>query len=325
MARNLSTNRWMIIAVLFVSLLSLESTGWAQYPAKEINLVVGFQAGGTTDLGARAIAEPASKLLGQPIVIVNKVGATSAIALSYVKNQKPDGYTLGTISVNGILAQHMMRNVDYDVSRDFTPIIGLSENVGGIVVQADSPWKTLKEFVDYAKANPGKIKFASAGVGSIHHLVMESLGIQEKIQWTHIPFPGAQPAVMAILGGHVNILCSSMEWKPHVESGKLRLLCLYSKKRLPNFPSTPTLIELGYNISGLNIMGILGPKGMPRPIVDKLHGAFKEAMNDPKFRKSMDTMDLVPTYRGPEELGKENSETSEYAKKLIHQLGLRQD
>ena len=316
--------KWGVSAVLvFVLFLTLESTGWAQYPTKEINMIVGFPPEGATDIAARGLCEPASKTLRQPMLVINKPGASSAVGLSFLKNQKPDGYTLGTITVSGVIAQHMNPNAGYDFPKDFTPIMGYGENVGGIVVRADSPWKTLKEFIDYAKANPGKIKFSSTGVGSIHHLLMEALGIQEGIKWTHIPFAGVQ-SVPALLGGHVDMLCTGFEPKPHVIAGKLRYLAMYSKKRVPIFPDVPTLIELGYNISGINIAGIAGPKGIPKPIVDILHRAFKEAMDDAQLKKMVvGSIELDLVYRTPEELADYYSEYSDQARKLILQLGLK--
>ena len=135
----------------------------------------------------------------------------------------------------------------------------------GVVVRAEAPWKTFKELVDYAKANPGKVRYSTSGAGTFHHLAMEALAKQEGIKWIHIPYKGGHEATTAILGGHVEVEACSSEWKPHVESGKLRLLATYNPSRLPRFPDVPSWVELGYRIAASGYIAILGPKGMPRP------------------------------------------------------------
>ena len=173
-----------------------------KYPAKPINFLIGFPAGGTTDVCARPLVTAASKILGQPIVVVNKPGGASAVAVATLKNEKPDGYTIGILGSGAVLSQHM-RKVPYDTAKDYTPIMQYAIYLYGLVVRSDSPWNTFKEFIDYAKNNPGKIRYSTAGPGSPQHLVMERLALKEKIKWTHIPFQGGGPAVTALLGGHV--------------------------------------------------------------------------------------------------------------------------
>ena len=173
-----------------------------KYPTKPINFLIGYPAGGTTDVCARPLVAAASKILGQPIVVVNKPGGASAVAVATLKTEKPDGYTIGILPSGAVLSQHM-RKVPYDSAKDFTPIMQYAIYLYGLVVRSDSPWKTFKEFIDYAKANPGKIRYSTAGPGTPQHLVMERLALKEKIKWTHIPFEGGAPAISALLGGHV--------------------------------------------------------------------------------------------------------------------------
>jgi len=160
-----------------------------KYPSKPVNLLVGYPAGGTTDLSARALALAASKVLGQPVVILNKPGGASSVAVASLKNEKPDGYTIGILPSGAVLGQHM-RKVPYDSAKDFTPIMQYAVYLYALVVRADSPWKSCKEFIEFAKASPGKIRYGTGGSGTPQHLVMERLALKEKIKWTHIPFPG---------------------------------------------------------------------------------------------------------------------------------------
>ena len=168
----------------------------------------------------------------------------------------------------------------------------------GLVVRSDAPWNTFKEFIDYAKTNPGKIRYSTAGPGTPQHLVMERLALKEKIKWTHIPFDGGGPAVSALLGDHVEALSQTTEWKKHVESGRLRLLAVYGEKRMNDFPNVPTLLELGYGITAPSLISIVGPKGLSPQVVETLHGAFKKAMEDPDFIKMGRQMDQPSSIGG---------------------------
>jgi tripartite-type tricarboxylate transporter receptor subunit TctC len=317
----------LVFAALFSAFLSLSLSpaGWAQqYPTKTINMIVGWGAGGSTDVTLRALSDAAGKLLGQPIIIQNKPGGGSAVGLALLKNEKPDGYTLGNISSAGITGQHL-RKVPYDSTKDFTPIIRYGDYIHGITVRAEAPWKNIKELVAYARANPGKLKYSSPGTGSSHHLVVEALGTQEGVKWTHIPYKSGHEATTALLGGHVDFQTCASEWKPYVDSGAFRLLATTGEKRYDKYTQVPTLIDQGYQIWAITLVGVIGPKGMPAPIVDKLHAAFKQSMDNPEFKKAMSNFDMPIVYRGPEGLLQDIKEISDRWGRVIQQLGLRQD
>jgi tripartite-type tricarboxylate transporter receptor subunit TctC len=311
--------------ILFCIALSAESV-WAQqnYPARPINFLIGFPAGGATDVCARPLVLTAGKILGQPIVVVNKPGGASAVAVATLKNEKPDGYTIGILGSGAVLSQHM-RKVPYDAAKDFTPIMQYAVYLYGLVVKADSPWKTFPEFIDYAKNNPGKIRYSTAGSGSPQHLVMERLALKEKIKWTHIPFQGGSPAIAALLGGHVEAASQTTEWKAHVESGALRLLAVYGEKRMIDFPNVPTLLELGQEMTAASLISIAGPKGISPQIVETLHGAFKKSMEDPDFIRVSRQLDQPSLYRSPEDLGKHLVQMNEEVGSLIRGLGLKEE
>lgn len=306
--------RTQIISTIFVALLFLPVTAYPQekYPTKPITYIVGYPPGGASEVTSRALSDAASKTLGQPVVIVTKPGGASALALTGLKSEKPDGYTIGLLPTGGVTAQHL-RNVSYDCTKDFTFIMQYAYTPSGLVVQAESPWKTLKEFVDYAKANPGKIRYSTAGPGSPSHLAMEQFTRKAGIKCIHIPFEGTAPSIAALLGGHVEACADSVFWKPHVLSGKLRLLAAFEEKRIGFAPDVPTVIEAGYDITPVSLLGVVGPKGLPPHIVGILHDAYKKAMQDPDFVKVMNQMDMVFSYRDPQDF-------EEYILKLNEQL-----
>ena len=316
---------WVIAVLSFVFLLnSMPEITFAQekYPTRPINFVIGYPAGGMTDASARPLVSAASKILGQPIVVVNKPGGGSVVAMTSLKNEKPDGYTIGSLTTGGTLSQYM-RKIPYDSAKDFTPIMQYVIHLYGLVVRSDSPWKTFKEFVDYAKANPGKIRYSTAGPGTPQHLVMERLALMEKIKWTHIPFEGGGPAVAALLGGHVEACSQTTEWKKQVEAGRLRGLALYAEKRAGGLPQIPTLLEAGYDIVAPGAISIVGPRGLPPHIGEALHAAFKKALEDPDYIRVCKETDQEIAYRGPQDLARYLAETHEVWGSFITKLGLK--
>jgi tripartite-type tricarboxylate transporter receptor subunit TctC len=294
-----------------------------QYPTKPIQMIIPWQAGDATDLISRTLCDIAGKALGQPFVVLNKPGGGTSIGVAAVKSERPDGYTLGYITGSSIMMQYL-RDVPYDVNADFTPLIRFIEfSTMGVVVRAEAPWKSMKELVEYAKANPGKVKYTTSGIGSPHHIAMETLAKNAGIKWVNVPSKSGSDAITAVLGGHVDATATSSQWKPQLQAGKLRLLATYGKKRSSVFPDTPTFIELGYNASGFAFGGFIGPKGLPQPIVDRLHAAFKDAMNDPQFKQVVQKFDIDPSYNTPEGLAKDIKELHELYGKFAAEAGLK--
>ena len=279
------------------------------FPTKPITLLEGYGAGGAADRSSRMFAEVTSKYVGQPIVVLNKPGGGTSVMLGELKNARPDGYTLGNLMTGGIISAGL-RKVPYDPVNDFEPILQYAiQYKFAIAVRADSPFKTLKDMIDYAAANPNKIKYGTMGAGSPPHLVMIQLGDAAKVKWTHIPFNNGPESVSALLGGHISCSVGSHQWEDYVESGRVRLLVCVAEERMPAFPNLPTLIDLGYNIAQLTFFGITGPKGIPKDRMKVLHDAFYKGINDPVFVNHFKTFDTRPFYRNPEE-------TEKYIKKL---------
>ena len=274
------------------------------YPSKPINLLVGYPAGGSTDLSVRALAVEAAKILKQPIVVSNVAGAAGTLVLGRVKAEKADGYTIFNAPTANFCRIPHLQAVPYDPLKDFSFIMQYGLYQYGLVVRADAPWKTFEEFVDYAKKNPRKINYGTSGLGTGQHLAMEYLGKKENIEWNHVPFPGGLQAVTALLGGHVHAVSQTTEWKEHVNAGTLRLLVVWTDQRLKAFPNVPTLREKGYPFAVHSALSLMGPAGMPKHAVEKLQNAFAKAMESKPFLDVMDKFDMPPAYLGSDGLTK---------------------
>jgi tripartite-type tricarboxylate transporter receptor subunit TctC len=310
---------------LFCFILSLFISGLtfgADYPTKPINLLIGYAAGGSTDLTTRALASEAAKILKQPIICSNQVGASGTLVLGRVQGDKPDGYTIYNAPTANFCRIPHLQAVPYDPLKDFTFIMQYALYQYGIVVSADAPWKTLEELLDYAKKNPNKIKYATSGLGSGQHLVMEYLSKKLAIKWDHVPFAGGTQAVAALLGGHVQVVSQTPEWKEHVLAGKLRLLVVCTDQRMKAFPKVPTLIEKGYKFSVHSGLSFMGPVGLPPAVVEKLQKAFAAAMKSKVFLDSLEKFDLPPAYLGSAALTKLIQKDYKETGDLINSLGI---
>ena len=277
--------------------------GWAQYPNKPITFIMPIGAGGSTDVACRPLVTAASKILGQPINMDYHPGGSFAVGMGVLKGKAPDGYTIGMTAASAIINEHM-RKVNYNTQKDFTQVMNYGVGAFGFVVRADSPWKTLPEFLAYVKAHPGTIRYSSSGPGDTASLIFRALSNKLQLKMTEIPFEGGPPAVAALLGNHVEALTGTMLSKPHIQAGTLRLLATYGAKRVPSFPDAPTLVDLGYDLVVPSAFWVLGPKGLPPQIVETLHQAFKKAMDDPDFIKASETVDYLLQYLGPQDTAK---------------------
>jgi tripartite-type tricarboxylate transporter receptor subunit TctC len=302
--------------------LALPRLALAQaFPAQPIKYICPWPAGGSTDAVMRAIADSASKTLGQKVLIDNKPGAGGMLGANELVNAKPDGYTLSQLP-HGVFRVPHMQKVAFDTLRDFTWIICLTGYTFGFVVPADSPLKSIKDLVDYAKANPGKFSYGHTGNGTSPHLAVEEFAQRAGIQLNPVPFKGNADNMQAVLGGHTMGASDATGWGPHVDAGKLRLLATYGSKRTKRWPNVPTLDELGYKTVSDSPFGVAGPKGLEPAVVKTLHDAFRKTLEDPAVLASFDKFDQSVIYMDTEAYTKWSRETFAAERATIERLGL---
>lgn len=258
----------------------------ADYPNKPITLIIPFPPGGITDIAGREVAQNLTKYLKQPVVIENRAGAGGNIGTQALARAKPDGYTLGIMTVSAMsIAPHVTKNLGFDPKKDFTPITNVVRTDGAIVANVNTPFNTVQEFVRYAKANPGKVNYASVGNGSIPHLTAEMFAQQAGIKILHVPYKGAGPAQQDLLANHINLsfetsLASTLN---NVSSGKLKFIAITGPERSPSVPNVPTVAESGYpNFSAQGWFGLFGPANLPPKVVEILNKATTDALRDPE-------------------------------------------
>jgi tripartite-type tricarboxylate transporter receptor subunit TctC len=261
----------------------------AAFPTKPITMVVPFPPGGLADIVARPVAEAMSRDLGQPVVVENKGGAGGGIGMGQVAKAPADGYTiLMALSSYSVLPEAdtiLGRSPMYSYQA-LRPIARFTADPTVLAVRADAPWKTVKEFVDFAKANPGKVTYGSSGNYGTMHVPMEILAQNAGIKMTHVPFTGAGPAVVALLGGQIDAVSSGPATVlQHVKAGKLRVLAHWGTARLDALPDVPTLKEAGYNADYAQWSGLFIPAGVPEPVAQRLRAAARAAGNDPKVKE----------------------------------------
>lgn len=264
----------------------------AKYPERPIQLVIGYGAGGSTDVCFRALAHEVSADLGQQVVVQNRPGAGSSLSINWLKAQPADGYSIGAFSTAAVLNQFLNSKVGYDVLRDLTPVALVARYQAGLLVRPDSPWKTLDDVVAAARAHRQGVTFATAGVGTPQHLTISQLGRLTGSNWVHVPFKGGVDATTAVVAGDVDVLSQTAEWAPYVRDGRLRLLAVYTDTRMKEFTAAPTLKEAGYDIVAPSMFGVVGPRGLPEAIVQRLDKAFRDAAASPAFVKCADQFAL---------------------------------
>jgi len=274
----------LVIALILANVVLIQTNGYtADFPNKPVTLLCPFGAGGATDLTTRAIAEASKKHLGQPIVVENVTGGGGTVALCRLAGLKPDGYTVGINAPERKLSS-LISKIPCDPQKDFTQIIQLFGNTFGIFVRSDSPFKTVKEVIEYAKANPGKLKHMTAGVGTGPYIIMTYFEDVTGGKFHVIPGKSDAECSTSLLGGHIDLIAGAMgSTTPLVQGGKLRLLAALGEERLSNFPEVPTVKEQGYNVVYLTKLGLLGPKGMDEKVVRTLHDAFQKGMREESF------------------------------------------
>lgn len=314
---------WFVLLMVAAPVLAADGN----FPTKPIHIWIGWGPGGPTDLLVRTCAPMVEKMLGQPVVVENKPGGTGSLAMGLLKSVKPDGYTLGATSDTPFTRLPHTVSVKYDPLEDFTYIISLGRSRNGLVVKSDSPFKSFKDLIDFARKNPGQLTHGTPGVGNTTHLALEKIGQLEKVKIQHVFFQGAAPIMTALLGGHV--MCGSAlsgAWIPHVKAGTMRPLLIYDPPEgIKQWPEIPTLKRLGYNFEvPLYEPVVAAPKGVPRPVVDRLVAAFSEAMKSTTFQSIAEAQEVALSENplSGDELGRVMKSQFKFYGQLIAEVGL---
>ncbi|WP_087746244.1 MULTISPECIES: Bug family tripartite tricarboxylate transporter substrate binding protein [unclassified Acidovorax] len=303
---NLNRKQCTTLAIAALALGTIGSAG-AQgvYPAKTVTMVVPTAAGGTTDLSARMLAQALAPVLGQSVVVDNKGGGNGNIAASIVKRAEADGYTL-LMQYSGyhVISPHLTKVPQWAQS-DFQPVANVISAPQIIVVRADLPVKTLPDLIAYAKANPGKLNYASSGNGSLQHVTGAMLELQGGIRMVHVPYKGTGPALQDLLGGQVDLTFGTAPpFMPHIAAGKLRVLAVTGKQRLPSLPDVPTTAEAGYpKVDATSWFAVFAPAAVPKAVVDKLTADIRTVVQNAAFQQKAQEQGATADYQAPAQLG----------------------
>lgn len=292
------------------------------FPNKPITLIMGWPAGSGPDVWHRSLADAMSRILGQPVIVDNKAGASGTLGpATMVATAKPDGYTISHIPIT-IFRLPIMQKVTWKPLEDFSWIAHMSGFQFVTGVKADSPFKTMKDLVDFARANPGKVTYGSPGSGTSLHIGMELIAKHAGVQFTQVPFKGTIESVTALEGGHVMSFAGGSEAYPLIEAGNIRALAAWTDKRLERLPDVPTLTEVGFPFVFDSPFGMAGPKGMDPAIVKILHDAIKQAMEDPKTIDVRKKFNLQDRYMDTTAYAAFNKELMERERKYLTDIGL---
>jgi tripartite-type tricarboxylate transporter receptor subunit TctC len=311
-----------IVQLAAATLVGPALTARAQaFPAKPIKLIIAFPAGGPTDITMRSLADNASKILGQPVIVENKPGAGGTLPAQALQSAPADGYTVAQIPL-GVFRLPYTTKINWDPVKDITYVLNVTGYAFGLVVPADSQLKTWTHFVAWAKANPGKLTYGSTGTMTSPHLTMELIAQKLNLELLHVPYKGSADLMQSILGGNIMAAADSTGFAPQVEAGKLRVLNTWGAERLAKFPDAPTLKELGLDLVQNSPFGIGAPKGTPPAVVKRLHDAFKQAMEQESYITALKRYDMVPMYMSSAQYQKFAQETFVKEKALVEKLGL---
>jgi tripartite-type tricarboxylate transporter receptor subunit TctC len=302
-----------------------QATQSARFPSHPLRLFVPWTAGSSSDVQMRSLAELAQQALGQPVVIENRPGASGTLHVQPLAAARPDGYTLGQMHLSIVRRPFLVRQPAWDTVADFTHIIRLCGWMYGVAVKADSPWQDWRSFIAYAKANPGKVTFATSGIATTNHLAMEDLAAREGCEFTHVPYRGSSEGMTAVLSGQVHCIADSSVWVPQVEAGQMRALCVWTADRVARLPGVPTLQELGHDLVITSPYGMSGPKGMDPGVVRALHDAFKAALFSPANTAVRGQFDMPEQYLDSEAYADFITRRAEYERGMVQRLGIRLD
>jgi tripartite-type tricarboxylate transporter receptor subunit TctC len=288
--------KWFGLLFAMILVVSFSSTvGAASFPTKTITITMPAAAGGSTDMSGRILAKRMTELLGQPVVVENKAGAGGFIAGNAIAAAKPDGYYIGIEPSSAFNLAHLLRNPPFDIHK-FTPIMSYGIYPFTFAVKKDSPFKTFKDFIDYARAHPNEVTLSTSNPDSMENLPIWMLENQLGLKIKLVSYEGGAPACAAVLGGHAMAFTGVGEAIPHIREGSMRGLATYLGQRMATLPDIPTLKELGYDIVVESRLAVYGPPGIPKDVVKILQDAFHKAMDNEDFVKICKSFEVTPSY-----------------------------
>lgn len=311
--------RWLTAALLTPLALTADRMAFAQtggFPAKPIRLIVPYGAGGPTDSHLRVLAQQASQLLGQAVIVENKPGANGTFGAAELARVQPDGYTIAVLPAS-VYREPYLNHVAFDPMK-FSYIMGMTDYTFGLAVRQDAPWKSWSDFLADARQRPGKISVGAAGPVQTPNIVLGELAQTVNIQLNRVPYKGDAEQANDLLGGHIDAGVLSGVASAHIQSGRLRYLVMFTSRRVAQFPNVPTLREQGVDVVIESPYGIAGPEGLPTQRVRILHDAFKTALESPEGRKVLDQLNQPVNYRSPEEF-------AQYAKEALAREKIRME
>lgn len=324
MARPASCTRRRLLGAV-ASVVALPAFALAQstsFPARPITLIVPWPAGGQTDITMRILAELAGRQLAQPVVVDNRPGAAGTLVGPALKAAAPDGYLIGQLPIT-LYRAPLQRKVAWDPLRDITPVLQISGVTFGIVVPADSGFQTLADLLAWGRAHPGRLTVGSTGIGSTAHLAMEDVLSREGVAYIHVPYKGTADQMLAVAGATLMVGVNSTGFAPYVESGRLRLLAVFSAQRSKRWPQVPTLRELGHpEAVYTSPYGIGAPAGTDALVLRKLHDAFHAALFDPLHLRELAKYDQEPDYLDTADYGRFVHQVTARERVLLARLGL---
>jgi tripartite-type tricarboxylate transporter receptor subunit TctC len=316
----------MLCAVIAAAVIVLAPlVARADYPDRQITMIVCFPAGGGTDIAARLVNVPLGQALGKPVIIENRGGAGGSIGTVAAARAAPDGYTLLVCSSAFVVNPSLYGNVGYDPFKDFEPIMALGASPNVFVVPASSPFKSMKEVLAKAKENPGKLNWTSPGAGTTPYLAGEVLKLRTGVDMVHIPFPGAGPATTAVIAGQVDLYTANLgSVSALIDGGKVRPIAVTSAKRWPDLPDVPTLDELGVkDAESDTFQGVYAPGGTPKPIIDRLAKELQTILAQPDVREKFAKSGLPVVAEGPDAFRARIAKEVPMYRDIIEKAGLK--
>jgi tripartite-type tricarboxylate transporter receptor subunit TctC len=309
-----------ILAFAAAALLSFAAQAQS-WPQKPVKFIVPFPPGGATDISARMLGEQLSRIWGQQVIIENRGGAGGGVGAAEAARATPDGYTLFFPSGSVVTAnQHIYAKMNYNPEKDFVPITNVVSGPQVLTVPASSPFKTVKDLIDYAKANPGKLNFGHAGIGSQTHLAAENFVYQAKIQAQHVPYKGEGPGLAALVGGEINFFMGNVAASiGHIQGGRIRALGVTSKTEAPQLPGVPPIAKTVPGFENAGWFGLVAPTGTPQPIIDKVYRDTKQALGDTRLKARLYAQGLAPVANTPQEMAKALKEETELWAKVVRE------